>query len=330
MTISLCMIAKDEEVFIGKALVSVRDFVDEIIVVDTGSKDRTIEIALSYGAIIKKSIWQKDFSYHRNESIKLATSDWILIMDCDEVLQIGNIKGIREIIDKTGENVKAYNLNIVNIINGKEIAWFKALRIFRNYEGFTFKGPIHEQVLFSIIDKFGEGSICELPLNIFHYGYDEEVQQRKDKRNRNLEILKNIEIKDGYFYAMMGDEYLQSNNLIEAEKNYYLSFKDINIKDNGYAKTLIVNYVTTLINLRKYEEAVSLISYVKSKLPHFCDLYFLEFWIWFYNNSYRKAFNNLEAYINLKNETSAKTLSVKNFGEIYNLEDLRSKCKSFL
>lgn len=326
MSISLCMIAKDEENFIGTALASIKNFVDEIIVVDTGSIDKTKEIAKSFGAIVKESVWQKDFSYHRNEAISLATCDWILFLDCDEVLQLENQYFAKQFLEECNYSKKAFNLKIVNIINNKEIASFKALRLFKNHENFIFSNPIHEQIILSISNKYPYNFIDDLPLTIFHYGYNEDIIKSKDKRNRNLEILNKIENKDGYFYAMLGDEYLQSNNLEEAKKNYELSFNNTNISMNDYSPTLILNYLTTLINLKSYNEAIKILNYSQNKLPNFSDLYFLEFWIYYFKSEYKLALYKLDKYITLLNFPNEDTFSVKNFSTLYNLNDIRKSC----
>src|SRR3990167_6711291 len=98
-TISLCMIVKNEERYLDQCLNSVKDLADEIIIVDTGSTDRTKEIAKKFNAKIFDFKWTDDFSAARNESIKHATKDWILVLDADEVLDEEGKKMIREIVD---------------------------------------------------------------------------------------------------------------------------------------------------------------------------------------------------------------------------------------
>src|SRR5262252_4050456 len=85
-TLALCVIAKNEERFIRECLESARDFVDEMIVVDTGSTDRTREIARECGARVEEFVWCDDFAAARNASIDAATTDWILVLDADERL----------------------------------------------------------------------------------------------------------------------------------------------------------------------------------------------------------------------------------------------------
>ena len=96
-TVSLCMIVKDEEENLARCLDSVRDFVDEIIIVDTGSTDRTIDIAERYGARVFYHPWEGSFSKARNYSLKYATCDWILILDADEELNNDDTSRLKEI-----------------------------------------------------------------------------------------------------------------------------------------------------------------------------------------------------------------------------------------
>src|SRR5579863_4249358 len=84
--VSLCMIVRDEERFLGGALESVRGVVDELCIVDTGSKDKTIEIARDAGARVSEIAWEENFSKARNAALAMATRRWILVLDADERL----------------------------------------------------------------------------------------------------------------------------------------------------------------------------------------------------------------------------------------------------
>ena len=99
--LSLCMIAKNEEKYLGRCLASVRGVVDEIILVDTGSTDRTAEIAQSFGARVGHHAWQDDFSEARNASLELATGDWILALDADEELAPASRERLRPVVEMT-------------------------------------------------------------------------------------------------------------------------------------------------------------------------------------------------------------------------------------
>src|SRR5437773_6000316 len=98
--ISLCMIVRDEEQFILECIESARDAVDESIVVDTGSTDRTIELAERAGASVYPFVWCDDFAAARNASIEKASGDWVLWLDADERLARGGAEVLREAVEK--------------------------------------------------------------------------------------------------------------------------------------------------------------------------------------------------------------------------------------
>src|SRR3989338_8280401 len=102
-TISLCMLAKNEEKYLEQCLDSVKEFVDEIIIIDTGSADKTKGIAKKFGAKIYDFKWQDDFSAARNESLKHATKDWILVLDADEVIDEEGKKKIKEAVENADD-----------------------------------------------------------------------------------------------------------------------------------------------------------------------------------------------------------------------------------
>ncbi|RKX21112.1 MAG: glycosyltransferase, partial [Candidatus Zixiibacteriota bacterium] len=108
MTISACMIVKNEEELLPGCLDSIRDLVDEIIIVDTGSDDKTMEIARSYGAKIFEQPWEGNFSKHRNYSMEQATSDWILIIDADEKLDNSNLRSLVKIKNNPSNSIISY------------------------------------------------------------------------------------------------------------------------------------------------------------------------------------------------------------------------------
>lgn len=323
MSISLCMIARNEEEFIGNALKSAENFVDEIIVVDTGSTDKTIEIAKSFNAKVFKSTWKNDFSYHRNQAIKQATCDYVLILDCDEKLVHDNTDFIRELLESgIDDSLMGFNIPIVNIINNTEIASFQSLRFFRNHKDFYFKNPIHEQIILNITEKYSEESISELPLTIHHYGYDKDIINSKNKIKRNLDILNSIPNKDGYYYAMIGDEYLKCNDYKTASISYTKSFDLTKNLSVSYAPMMIVNYSSSLINLKNFNEAINVLSLAKQQLPNFKDLYFLEYWIFNINIDFKLALEKLDKYIEIMHCKSGY-LEVKKYENIYDIPALR-------
>jgi glycosyltransferase involved in cell wall biosynthesis len=188
--VSLCMIVKDEEKFLPQCLASVRDYVDEIIICDTGSTDRTIEIARSYGAVVIEDPWRNDFSWSRNKSIEHATKRWILFMDADEELTEDSRSQLLALKNNPA-NVDGYYVRIVNRTDdyrGSGDVSHHVIRLFPNSDRIRFFGPIHEYpaVDGSAISIEAMGS----SITLIHHGYVNTVVAERNKGQRNIEILR--------------------------------------------------------------------------------------------------------------------------------------------
>lgn len=179
------MIVKNEEKFLPGCLESVKDTVDEIIVVDTGSSDRTIEIALSFNAKIYHLEWKNDFSLARNESIKHATGDWILILDADERLETADKAKLKKYLNS---NYDGYYVKVISFgRDGKPEAINEYPRLFRNNPNYRFEGRIHEQISNSILKNGGK--LGRADIKIIHLGYAQDDETMSRKYERNLSIL---------------------------------------------------------------------------------------------------------------------------------------------
>lgn len=205
-TLSLCMIAKNEADFLEECLNSVNEIVDEIIIVDTGSIDKTKEIAKKFNAKLIDHKWNNNFSEARNVSLKHATKDWILVLDADETLSKQDLKKIKELI-KTNENEGYMLIQRTYTNNSSAQKWVTSkddnykeskpyagwvysgiTRLFRNKEHIRFEYPVHETVMDSIKRNKGKISVTEIPIH--HYG---KVRNRKyvdQKSNMYLELGK--------------------------------------------------------------------------------------------------------------------------------------------
>lgn len=191
-TISLCMIVKNEEQFIEQCLKSVNDFVQEIIIVDTGSTDETINICEKYKASIYSFKWTNNFADARNFGLSKASGDWILWLDADEELEAGNEQMIIESISKT--NAAMLLMPIINYygetfpVKKQQAYLYYQPRLFRNHIGVKFYNQIHETPMLSNKNEVTE-SIESLKAPIHHYGYIEEITKQKNKSQRNLQTL---------------------------------------------------------------------------------------------------------------------------------------------
>lgn len=187
------MIVKDEEPWIARSLLSVQEAVDEIIVVDTGSGDRTMDIAHSLGAKVLQFPWPESFAEARNYSLRHATGKWVMWMDADEEIALAEAPKLRQ-VSSIG-NSKLASLETVHFSSvfrpePNEAYRLNQCRLFRNGEGFHFTGGIHEQLSLSgRHDGEDIDTPFPLPVRLFHYGYLQSVTSLKSKHERNLKLL---------------------------------------------------------------------------------------------------------------------------------------------
>ncbi len=224
-TASMCMIARDSSRTIGAALRSVRPWVDEMIVVDTGSGDHTAQVAESAGAKVFRFAWCDDFSAARNESLRHAAGDWVFWMDSDDTIDAANGRKLRELVDGPHDDrVLAYVMQVhcpVQSDPGRETAAAAIdqvtvvdhVKLFRNRPDLRFEGRIHEQILPAV--RHAGGEVAWTELFVTHSGSDQSPDGRRRKWERDLRLLE-LELRDrpdhtfvlfnlGMTYADMGD-----------------------------------------------------------------------------------------------------------------------------
>jgi tetratricopeptide (TPR) repeat protein len=186
--ISVCMIVKNEAAALPGTLGAVRPWVDEIVVVDTGSTDATREVARAHGARVIDWAWRDDFAAARNESLRHATGDWILVLDADEVLGPASGPALRQACETAPSEVAGYNVKIVCPREGDgglvRLNWFP--RLFRNLPGIRFEGVIHEQVIASLA---AHGAVVDSAVEALHSGYTLTPAQMRAKAERNVRLL---------------------------------------------------------------------------------------------------------------------------------------------
>ncbi len=182
-TLSLCMIVKNEEELLGQCLESVQDVVDEMIIVDTGSTDRTVEIAENFGAKIYHHPWQGSFSEARNYGLQFATCDWVLQLDADEALEREDIPLLKKTIQPN-----RYAVLFVKILNESKEGWTMHYfqRLFRRGKA-VYAGIVHNQLVY-------RGNDLVTEIRVYHYGYNlsKEIMAAKHGRTEAL-LLKQLE-----------------------------------------------------------------------------------------------------------------------------------------
>ena len=202
LTLSLSMIVKNEEKYLAQCLNSVKSIVDEMVIVDTGSMDKTVEIAKSFKAKLIHHPWTNDFEEARNVSLEHATGKWVLVLDADEIIAGKDLPGIRETClsgrfnaytlitrnytsDSRGSNWVP-NDGTYKEVNGL-LGWFpsRKVRLFKNNKNVRFEGAVHELVEPSIKKLGWHIGLCDIPVH--HFGRLEPEKQ-KEKEGTYLKL----------------------------------------------------------------------------------------------------------------------------------------------
>lgn len=189
--LTLCMIARNEEAFLPGCLNSAKPFVDEIVIVDTGSTDRTVEIANEAGARVFPYEWNDDFAAARNFGLAQATGDWILWLDADEHLEV--IDAAQWYAAVRDPAAQAFALRIVsyygeNAIKDEQAMLHAQIRLFRNGRGLRFERKVHEQLnIRAALPELRDVPI--LNAQIHHYGYMDSIVKGRGKHKRNEYLL---------------------------------------------------------------------------------------------------------------------------------------------
>lgn len=219
MSISLCMIVKNEEKALPKCLKSVKHFVDEMIVLDTGSTDNTVKVAQNFGAKVYRFQWCNDFSAARNESLKYVKGDWILVLDADETLTPEIIPQIKEAI----ENPDYILINLVRLEVGAQQAPYSLVsRLFRNHPNIKFSRPYHALVDDSvsyILQKEPRWQVGYLQgVALLHDGYKASViseQNKFQKAKAAMEQFFAAHPNDSYVCSKLGALYVEMGKIQE-------------------------------------------------------------------------------------------------------------------
>ena len=301
-TLSVCMITKNEEKNMESCLESVKDIAEEIVIVDTGSTDNTKSIAKNFTEKIYDMKWNDDFSEARNESLKHAAGDWILIMDADEIIDKDDHNKVLEAINNWDS--AAYQMITLNYSDDSTITgwqpvipdpltrsfqgWYPSVkvRLFQRKQKIRFEGEIHEMV-----DKTIEGKTDILHVPIHHYGAS------KTKSEKYLEITKKkIAANPSYAKAHfeLGVQYKELGEFELAEKAFSQS-----IRLGEQSAYPLLNLALVQQKQNKIEEAIKNYNKVIEKNKN-ADAYFGLGFCHFKKNNPTKAAEYFENAIKLK------------------------------
>ena len=234
------MIVKNEEKYLPECLESVKDIVDEIIVVDTGSSDRTIEIAKEYNAKIFHFDWINDFSAARNFALRNSSGDWILYLDADERLESDSINELKKITRSKNKCAYFCTVKSLDRVEGRDNS-MRYIRLFANDSRVEFRGKVHEQITYSLSEN--NYKIFQSSVSILHVGYNVNKEEKKKKAERNLILLleEYSKSKTAYFAYQLANTYNVLENY-DLAKEYFL----ISAYTNSLAKNLRADCLCSL------------------------------------------------------------------------------------
>ena len=219
MKLSLCAIALNEEAALPQCLSSVTGVVDEIILLDTGSCDRTKEIARSFDAKVYDYKWCNDFSAARNEALKYVSGDWVLVLDADEVLRPEIGSSLKQAI----ENETYLLINLLRCEVGSASSPYSLVsRLFRRHPHIYFSRPYHALVddsITLILEREPHWKIGNLPgVAINHAGYQKNAIASLNKFNKARNAMEGFlatHPQDPYVCSKLGALYVEQNLLPE-------------------------------------------------------------------------------------------------------------------
>ncbi|QGG48801.1 Glycosyl transferase, family 2 [Heliorestis convoluta] len=271
------MIVRDEAEQLSRCLKSAQDVVDEIIIVDTGSVDKTVEIAHSYGAQVYNFPWTGDFAAARNESLDKATKKWILFLDADEELPLETAQLLPALVALSKE--EAWSFQILSFLSDDKTqsVAHSSIRLFKNSKSYQFEGKIHEQIGPSIRREQPYATIGQSDLIIHHYGYSQKSLQNKGKKERNIALLEEFVAQspeNANLHFNLAVSYSVNGQWPKAKEHFQKTLSLPNLSATLLA-ALCRSYSICLYHLREYEEALQFLQQGLSLFPHYGELYYL-------------------------------------------------------
>ena len=291
-TLALTMIVKNEETHIGTALEHARRFADQIVIVDTGSTDRTKQICAAYTDEILDFEWCDDFARARNFGIARCTADFIMWLDADDVVSAEMADKIAALMRNSPEKELNWDVLMLPYVYARDAAGNPILtqrreRIFRNGMGLFFEFPIHECLKYVPGTRVAERT--DIP--ILH----QKIAPAESSRERNLRILRRAVETDEYrhhprLWRLLATEEAPEK-AVEYFKKIFVEFPDAFPK--GTLSELHVTCGRKLLALKRYDEALASFGLAIAAYPLWREPYFYMGQAMWYLKRYREALQML-------------------------------------
>ncbi|MCX8156993.1 MAG: glycosyltransferase [Verrucomicrobiae bacterium] len=261
--LTVALIVKNEEAFLDRCLASVKELAGQIVVVDTGSTDRTVEIARAHGAEVHHFAWCDDFSAARNAMLEHVRGDWVLMLDADEELKPEGRARLLE--EMRNPKAMAYRLPLEDA-GAEDEGCSYVPRLWRNAPGLFFVGRVHEQIFSSLEVRRAEWGLQNLlsQVTLRHYGYSAEITQARGKVERNLRLLQKAVAElpaEPNLLMNLGLELARSGRLSEALEQYEAAFATLSAKPAAEVvpelrEQLLMQYSSHLMQARRFADVI--------------------------------------------------------------------------
>lgn len=261
LPISVCVIAKNEEKYIEQCLRHLLPYEMEIVVVDTGSTDRTKEIAQKYTQKVYDFEWTHDFSAARNFAASKAKNNWILVVDCDEYLKELDVQSVRICMQKHLQHVGMMKIkNIHTQESGEQTYHIDEIPRLYNRNFYEYRFRIHEQITPKKSDLNQKVVLYtfKMPVMVEHHGYDLPQEEMLVKQERNVSLLQSAlgeNAYDDYLYFQIAQSYYILHRYEEAAEAMEKCFVMNPDPEKGYMKIAIPTYAKILREVKRSREA---------------------------------------------------------------------------
>ena len=296
--LSACMIVKNEETMLERCLSSIKDIADEIIIVDTGSTDGTMEIARNFTDKIYFHQWEDNFSKARNHSISYASGDWILIIDADEELVGEDIPILKKALQDP--HVDAISFQVIN--QYRHVSTESRLigeRIIRNNGIIRYEGRVHNRLV-----GINDARRRYYPIRLLHFGYGLSEESNLKKFDRTVSLLKK-DLEENPLNPLthhyLSCSYFGSGYFTEAREHSMQAISLAAKQNNSHSAFFWTRYIAAMshYHFKDYDKAEDIAIESISKCPWHIDAHFVLIIVYYELQKWQKLIEHGEEYIKL-------------------------------
>lgn len=304
---SICMMVKNEEKNLRRCLESLKPLISEglaeLIIVDTGSEDRTVEIAYEYTNRVYFHPWRGNFSESRNYTISLALGEYIFIMDADNEIEPAELQKIKDYFKE--EEYKEYTrflINLKNFTDEKYISYsvMAQMLIFKNDGEFYYQGSVHNQPMRT-------GPWKNLDVTMLHYGYimTDDIKDKKFIRTSEI-LLKELQKQPRriYYRMQLSASYSMHRDAEKALEQVNIYMKDLEGKDEYSEDDLMPlnNATTVFLSNGLHDRSIEVCNKVLASYPDFIDFIYNKATALYYKKNYKETIPCIINYLRLLKE----------------------------